>query len=53
MSFYREVTRHCLGRTMPSGEGARAIDEAEAWMRQEAIANPQAMIRMAAPGFLD
>jgi hypothetical protein len=31
-------------------EGLPMIRQAEAWMRGEAIADPEAMIRMAAPG---
>jgi hypothetical protein len=53
MAFYREVTRYCLGRMTGASEGARLVREAEDWMQREAIVNPGAMIRMAAPGFVE
>jgi hypothetical protein len=40
-----------LGELVGGDEGARLLAEARAWMKQEAVANPERMLEVVAPGF--
>jgi eukaryotic-like serine/threonine-protein kinase len=51
IDLYEAVSRRRLGQLLGDERGQRHIDEADAWMRDRQILNPEAMTRMMAPGF--
>jgi hypothetical protein len=50
MALYSAAARRCRGLLVGGGEGAALVAEADAWMRNEGIRNPERMTAMLAPG---
>ena len=50
MSLYAAAARRCRGLIIGGAEGATLVSEADAWMRNEGIRNPERMTAMLAPG---
>ena len=51
IDLYEAVARRRLGQVLGGDRGQRHINEADQWMRDRQIINPEAMTRMMAPGF--
>jgi tetratricopeptide (TPR) repeat protein len=51
IDLYEAVSRRRLGELLGDERGQRHIEEADAWMRNRQVLNPEAMTRMMAPGF--
>ena len=51
MRLYAAAARHRLGELLGDDRGGQLVAEAEAWMVEQRIKNPEAMTRMLAPGF--
>jgi tetratricopeptide (TPR) repeat protein len=52
MALYREASRYALGIVTGGDEGRALLSGAEAWMREQRIAEPRAMARMVVPGIV-
>jgi eukaryotic-like serine/threonine-protein kinase len=50
MSLYAAAARRCRGLLVGGEEGAKLVADAEAWMTNEGIRNPERMTAMLAPG---
>jgi hypothetical protein len=53
MPSYAAAARSRLGVLLGDQEGRALVDQADSWMRSQAIHNPSRMIAMHAPGFRD
>lgn len=51
MGLYAAATRRRLGERLGGERGQQLITEADAWMIEQKIKNPKALVRMLAPGF--
>ena len=51
MRLHAAAARRCLGQVTGGEQGQRLIAEADAWMMEQKIKNPEAMTRMLATGF--
>jgi hypothetical protein len=51
MPVYAAAARHRLGRALGGDEGHTLCADAEEWLRDEAVADPAAVVAMLAPGF--
>jgi serine/threonine protein kinase/tetratricopeptide (TPR) repeat protein len=51
MRLHAAAARRCLGQITGGQKGQRLIAEADAWMVEQKIKNPEAMARMLATGF--
>jgi len=51
MNLYRAATQRRRGQLIGGSEGEKLIDEADAWMKSQAITVPARMTDMLAPGF--
>ena len=51
MRMHAAAARRRLGERLKDERGQTLISEADAWMREQGIKNPEAMTRMLAPGF--
>ena len=51
MRLYAAAARRRLGEKLGGERGQQLILEADAWMTGQKIKNPEALVRMLAPGF--
>ena len=51
MHSYAAAARWRLRLSLGGGEGQALVDQADTWMRSQAIRNPTRMVAMHAPGF--
>ena len=51
MHLYAAAARRRLGEKLRDERGRQLTAEADAWMAEQKIKNPEAMTRMLAPGF--
>jgi hypothetical protein len=51
MRLHAAAARRRLGERLGDERGQNLVREADAWMREQKIKNPEAMTRMLAPGF--
>ncbi len=51
MRLYAAAARRRLGEKLRDERGRKLVSEADAWMAEQKIKNPEAMTRMLAPGF--
>ncbi|HEX4900486.1 MAG TPA: hypothetical protein VFV61_08140, partial [Pyrinomonadaceae bacterium] len=51
MQLYAAAARRRLGKLIGGRRGEELLTEADAWMREQKIDNPERMTRMLAPGF--
>jgi serine/threonine protein kinase/tetratricopeptide (TPR) repeat protein len=51
MRLYAAAARRRLGEKLGGERGQQLIMEADAWMTEQKIKNPEALVRMLAPGF--
>jgi hypothetical protein len=51
MRLYAAAARRRLGEKLGGERGQQLIIEADAWMTGQKIKNPEALVRMLAPGF--
>jgi uncharacterized protein YdiU (UPF0061 family) len=51
MRLYAAVARRRLGERLRDERGQNLVAEADAWMTEQKIKNPEALTRMLAPGF--
>ncbi|HZW32860.1 MAG TPA: hypothetical protein VFF52_19250, partial [Isosphaeraceae bacterium] len=51
MHSYAAAARWRLGRSLGGQEGQALVDQADSWMKSQAIRNPARMVAMHAPGF--
>ena len=53
MHSYAAAARWRLGLSLAGREGQTLVDQADSWMRSQAVRSPARMVAMHAPGFLD
>jgi hypothetical protein len=51
MRLYAAAARRRLGEKLGGERGQQLITDADAWMTEQKIKNPEALVRMLAPGF--
>jgi serine/threonine protein kinase len=52
MVGYAVAARRQLGRVLGGDEGARLVVEADQWMSDQGVKNPERLVQMIAPGFV-
>jgi serine/threonine protein kinase/tetratricopeptide (TPR) repeat protein len=50
MALYREAARYALGELRGGAEGAGLVRRAEAWMAEQGVVRPRALVAAVAPG---
>jgi len=50
MALYREAARYALGESLGGREGAGLVRQAEAWMAEQGVVKPRALVAAMVPG---